>query len=73
MVSLISVFWTLILLFAVIGLMRGWAKELLVTFSVFVAIMSIELVHSYFLPQPPAQKTDFLWRAAVVLALVFFG
>ncbi len=73
MISLISVFWALVLIFAVIGLMRGWAKELMVTFSVFVAIMSIELVHTYFLPQPPTQKTDFLWRAAVVLALVFFG
>ncbi len=37
MVSLIVIFWMYVILFAIIGGMRGWAKELLVTFSVILA------------------------------------
>ena len=34
MVGLGSLFWLFIVIFAIIGMNRGWAKELLVTFSV---------------------------------------
>ena len=38
MMSLVYVFWMYVLLFAVIGMLRGWAKELLVAFSVVLAL-----------------------------------
>ena len=34
MVSLSFVFWLFVILAAIIGMLRGWAKELLVTVSV---------------------------------------
>ena len=34
MMSIVYVFWMYVILFAVIGALRGWAKELLVVFSV---------------------------------------
>ena len=34
MISIVYVFWMYVLLFAVIGLLRGWAKELLVGFKI---------------------------------------
>ena len=34
MMSLAIVFWMYVILFAIIGGMRGWAKEILVSFSV---------------------------------------
>ncbi len=47
MVSLIVVFWMYVVLFAIIGGMRGWAKELLVTFSVILALTFTTLLSSY--------------------------
>ena len=38
MVSLTFIFWMYVVLFCVIGGMRGWAKEILVTFSVILAL-----------------------------------
>ena len=38
MMSIVYVFWMYVILFAVIGAMRGWAKELLVSFSVILAL-----------------------------------
>ena len=37
MVSLTFMFWLFVLLFAIIGATRGWAKEILVTFAVILA------------------------------------
>jgi|GEM_PF-6848346 len=38
MVSIFFFFWLLVVLFGVIGAMRGWAKEILVSFSVILAL-----------------------------------
>ena len=38
MVTLNFLFWMFVILFGVIGAMRGWAKELLVTFSAILAL-----------------------------------
>ncbi|WP_339133050.1 MAG: hypothetical protein WGN25_11755 [Candidatus Electrothrix sp. GW3-4] len=47
MVTISFFFWTLVLLFAIIGSMRGWAKEMLVTFSLIMAlfVMQVTLTH----------------------------
>ncbi|WPD24788.1 MAG: CvpA family protein [Candidatus Electrothrix aestuarii] len=57
MVTLSFFFWFLILLFATIGSMRGWAKEMLVSFSLIMAlfIMQVGLTHV-----GPIKK---LWKA----------
>ncbi len=77
MVSLIVVFWMYVILFAVIGAMRGWARELLVSFAVILALFILSVLQTFVpfvnttLASNPA--TLFWLRAAVVIALVFFG
>jgi len=47
MVTLVVVFWMYVIMFAIIGANRGWAKEVLVTFSVILALAFITLLQSY--------------------------
>ncbi len=47
MVSLIVVFWMYVILFAIIGAMRGWARELLVAFSVILALFIISVLENF--------------------------
>jgi len=47
MMSIVFVFWSYVIVFAVIGLLRGWAKELLVSFSVIIALALNYLLRSY--------------------------
>jgi hypothetical protein len=76
-ISLTYVFWMFVILFAIIGAMRGWAKELMVSFSVILAITFINLIENY---MPSIQETIMLdpvslfWmRAGILGFLVFFG
>ncbi len=78
MVSLDILFWIFIAVFALIGAIRGWAKELLVTFSVFMALFCINVletqvgaIKSYLVNNP---VTSQVWLRLIVLtAVVFFG
>lgn len=47
MISIMSAFWLFLVLFAVIGMMRGWAKELLVIFSIILALFLIYVLESF--------------------------
>jgi uncharacterized membrane protein required for colicin V production len=77
MVSLTVLFWLFVVLFAIIGAMRGWAKEILVTFSVLLAIFIIVLMQTYLPVLNPdsgiSQSTRFWIQTAVIALLVFFG
>lgn len=78
MVSLSFVFWMYVILFGVIGGMRGWAKELLVTFSVILALSFTTLLEHYVpFVRDVLQKenvTLFFWLRTTILGLViFFG
>ena len=77
MVSLIVVFYMLIGLFAIIGGMRGWAKELLVTFSLILSLFLISILENVapFIKDVIQDKTtqQFWLRTIVVSSLVFFG
>lgn len=77
MVSLTFVFWMMVVLFSVIGAMRGWAKELLVSFSVILALTFTTLLQNY-IPYVrdtlPKDGTTIFWiRASLLAALVVFG
>ena len=78
MVSISFFFLFFIGIFAVIGMLRGWAKELLVIFSVILAIFIISILEML-LPGlmnqlTPAGTQAYFWlRALVMLTLVFFG
>jgi len=63
-----------VFLFAVIGTMRGWAKEILVSFSVILAIFIVVVMEKIpFLSSVFTGIADFWFRAIVVIVLVFFG
>lgn len=47
MVSLVVIFWMYVIMFGIIGAMRGWAKELLVTFSVILALFFITVLEIF--------------------------
>jgi uncharacterized membrane protein required for colicin V production len=76
MVTLNFLFWFLIILFGFIGAMRGWAKELLVTFSVILALAFINLLEKYipFFNTLPPNSTALFWvQTVIVITLVIFG
>ena len=78
MIGLNVLFWTFVILFAIIGSLRGWAKELLVTFAVILALFIISVLETYVpfirdtLAATPAQPI-FWMRVGIMGALVFFG
>jgi uncharacterized membrane protein required for colicin V production len=83
MMSIVYLFWMYVLLFAVIGAMRGWAKELMVSFSVVTALAVNLLLEKYIplvrdLVKPDQVTQDALsaqfWiRTLILIALVYFG
>ncbi|GAB4530674.1 MAG: hypothetical protein Fur0018_18060 [Anaerolineales bacterium] len=77
MVSLNIVFWLFVIVFATIGTMRGWAKELLVTFSIILALFIISVLDTYIAPMQPFlngnNSVSFWTQSLIVLVLAFFG
>lgn len=76
MISLNFTFWLLVALFGLIGMMRGWAKELLVSFSLVLALAFNSLLMRYVpvIKALPSDETPLFWiRISIVLMLVFFG
>ncbi len=78
MVNLTFLFFFLMVLFAVIGSLRGWAKELLVTFSIILSIFIISILQSL-IPDllnsftPSGTQAYFWLRFSILIVLVFFG
>jgi len=77
-VSLIIVFWMYVILFSIIGGIRGWAKEMLVSFSVILALTFTTLLSNYvpFIRDVLAKENPalYFWLRTIILAvLVFFG
>lgn len=78
MVSLTFYFWTFVIIFAVIGGMRGWAREMLVTFSAILGLFLITVLERY-VPMirdsfaQPGSESQFWLRTLIFLLIVFFG
>lgn len=78
MIGINVLFWMYVFMFGIIGSMHGWAKELLVTFSVILAIFIITVLERFI---PFVRDTlsvgngaGLFWlRVSIVAALVFFG
>jgi uncharacterized membrane protein required for colicin V production len=86
MIGLDVIFWVFIILFGLIGMMRGWAKELLVTFSVILALFIITVLIKFvpFLSEMARESSQnvvsdqtkftlFWLRTGLLLVLAFFG
>ena len=76
MMSIVYVFWMYVILFAVIGAMRGWVKELMVIFSVILALTTNHVLKRYIplVSALPDDSTSLFWiRTLVLITLVYFG
>lgn len=76
MMSIVFVFWMYVILFGVIGAMRGWAKELLVAFSVILSLSLNHVLRKYIPLARDLADTDpslFWVRTIILLVLVYFG
>jgi antibiotic biosynthesis monooxygenase (ABM) superfamily enzyme len=73
--SIPTVFWCLVVLFAVIGSLRGWAKELLVGCALVLALFINLLIDKYAAPLLTTLSVQqvFLVRAGVFCVLAYFG
>ena len=69
------VFWCLVALFAVIGSLRGWAKELLVACALVLAMFINLLIDKYATPLLTTLTIQELFgvRAGVFCVLAYFG
>jgi hypothetical protein len=77
MIAMVAVFAMFLFMFALIGAVRGWAKEMLVIFSVILALAAITLVedllgfkNTLFKSNPTLQ---YWFRTITVMVMVFFG
>ena len=76
MMNIVYVVWMYVIVFAVIGALRGWAKELLVGFSVIVALAINHVLKKYIplMSVLPNESSSLFWiRSIIVLSLVYFG
>ncbi|NPV76577.1 MAG: hypothetical protein HPY59_09420 [Anaerolineae bacterium] len=78
MIALNVLFWILVVLFAIIGLNRGWAKEMLVSFAIILGLFIINVLETFvpFIKNLVAinQAGMIYWiRTILIIALVFFG
>ncbi len=78
MMTLTAVFWMYVLLFGAIGAFRGWAKELLVIFSILLAIAIDTVLLTYVEPiriimTSKPGVTQFAIRAGLLLTMTYFG
>lgn len=76
MMSVVYLFWMYVFLFGIIGAMRGWAKELMVIFSV-VTSLAVNLLLEKYIPlvrDLDKTTTSVFWiRVLILIALVYFG
>jgi len=76
MMSIVYIFWMYVILFAVIGVLRGWAKELIVSFSVIFALALNYTLRQYvgMVEQLDIKSTELFWiRISILVVLVYFG
>ena len=78
MVYLNFIFFCFVILFGIIGAMRGWAKEMMVTASAVLALFIITVLETYVKGLSETFATagssaQFLLRVVILLLLTFFG
>jgi len=76
MMSMVYLFWMYVFVFAFIGAMRGWVKELLVSFSAITAL-AVNLLLEKYIPlvkELDQSGSSLFWiRSLILMTLVYFG
>ncbi len=75
MITLNILFWMYVILFAFIGAIRGWAREILVLAGVIVAIFVVNILETFvpFIRDALNPEASFWVRFSVLIILTFFG
>jgi hypothetical protein len=76
MMSIFYVFWMYVILFGMIGWLRGWVKELIVAFSVITALAANAILRQYLpiVANLDIKSPELFWiRVSILAALTFFG
>jgi uncharacterized membrane protein required for colicin V production len=78
MLGLDVLFWMLVILFAFIGSIRGWAKELLVLFASILSLFILKIISIFFpfiqqVLTANSASAVFVFRTVIFLVIVFFG
>lgn len=83
MLSLTAAYWIMVLLFAFVGMMRGWTKEVVVASSSVLALFTIsQFMSTIFgfigwdntlVPPPELRRWEFFVMSIFLLSLAFFG
>jgi hypothetical protein len=78
MITINFFFWTFVVMFGAIGAIRGWAKELLVSFSIILAlfVMQVALTHIGIVKRvwdTWGGQTQFYFASIVVIMFALFG
>lgn len=78
MVPIHTVFGSFIILFAVVGSLRGWAKEVIVAFGVFLALFVQHVLLTFVPPMKAifanmAPQSQFYTRAVLFVLITVFG
>lgn len=83
MLSLTAAFWIMVSIFAFVGMMRGWTKEVVVTSAVILALFTINQFMSTVFgfigwdnnvtPPPEVRRWEFYIMSIMLLSLAFFG
>ena len=75
MISLSVLFWMYVIMFAMIGAMRGWAKEILVTSGAVLALFLINVMETYIplVRDNLTVESSFWVRITVLILMTFFA
>jgi len=78
MISLTAVFGIFIIIFSLIGAMRGWSKELLVTSALILGLFINTILENHIpayqtMLMVQTLETQFMIRGGVIALLAFFG
>lgn len=75
MIELSTLLWMMIIVFAVIGYMRGWTKELIATAGIVLALFALKQFESLLIdPLTDGRQAPKFWlQAIILLVLAFFA
>jgi uncharacterized membrane protein required for colicin V production len=73
MIQLSSFLWLMIGLFAIVGYMRGWTKELIATAGIILALFALRQFESILVdPLTDGEQEPKFWLQAAILILIAF-
>lgn len=83
MLALTVAFWIMVFIFAMIGMLRGWAKEVVAMSAIILALFTINQFGSAFftflgwdntfIPPPEIRRYEFYIMSGFLLLIAFFG